>query len=69
MAKKDDQSYRVFNKVNRLAKKFPYGRAFSHGKNGDEISVWCSNDYLGIGHHPKVMQSVRLVIILLLFLS
>ncbi|XP_028398277.1 5-aminolevulinate synthase, erythroid-specific, mitochondrial-like [Dendronephthya gigantea] len=57
--KKQDQSYRVFNKVNRLAKKFPYGQSYSHGKNGDEISVWCSNDYLGIGHHPKVMEAVR----------
>ena len=57
--KKDDQSYRIFNKVNRYAKKFPLAESFSHGKDGDEIEVWCSNDYLGIGHHPEVMQTVR----------
>lgn len=57
--KKNDQSYRVFNKVNRLAKNFPYGESYSHGKEGEEISVWCSNDYLGIGHHPEVLQTVK----------
>ena len=57
--KKKDQSYRIFNKINRLAKDFPLGESYSHGKDGDTISVWCSNDYLGIGHHPAVMQSVR----------
>ncbi|XP_055343778.1 5-aminolevulinate synthase, non-specific, mitochondrial-like isoform X2 [Paramacrobiotus metropolitanus] len=54
--KKNDHSYRIFKKVNRSAQNFPYGREFT----GDEknITVWCSNDYLGMSRHPKVLEAV-----------
>jgi 5-aminolevulinate synthase len=44
--------YRVFTDIERRCGRFP--GAFDHGV-GDEITVWCSNDYLGMGHHPAVL--------------
>ncbi|RAL58506.1 hypothetical protein DID88_004010 [Monilinia fructigena] len=46
--KHKDKSYRYFNNINRLAKEFP--RAHMTNKN-EKVTVWCSNDYLGMG--PK----------------
>lgn len=50
-----DKSYRYFNNINRLAGKFPE----AHTANGEEVTVWCSNDYLGMSRHPKVLNSMR----------
>jgi len=55
--KKMDHSYRIFKKVNRDAKTFPAAREFSWGKK--DITVWCSNDYLGMSAHPKVTKAVH----------
>lgn len=55
--KKDDHSYRVFKKVNRNAATFPHAREHSWGEK--EITVWCSNDYLGMSAHPAVKQAVH----------
>lgn len=57
MKKKRDHSYRVFKKVNRLAEKFP--TAMEYSWEPKPITVWCSNDYLGISRHPAVTNSVR----------
>jgi len=52
--KHDDKSYRYFNNINRLAKEFPR----AHGATAEErVTVWCSNDYLGMGRHPEVLQA------------
>merc|ERR1712004_76323 len=51
-----DHSYRVFKKVSRDAANFPAAREFSWGKK--EITIWCSNDYLGMSAHPKVTGAV-----------
>ncbi|EDO46206.1 predicted protein, partial [Nematostella vectensis] len=56
--KKADDTYRVFKKVNRLAKAFPHAQEFSGAANKD-ISVWCSNDYLGMSRHPEVLKVAR----------
>lgn len=58
--KKADHSYRIFKKVNRLADvdKFPKAFEYSTGKE-KEITVWCSNDYLGMSCHPGVKEAVR----------
>jgi 5-aminolevulinate synthase len=56
LKKKLDHSYRIFKKVNRLADKFPAAREFSWGDR--PITVWCSNDYLGMSAHPKVKAAV-----------
>ncbi|ESN96631.1 hypothetical protein HELRODRAFT_189320, partial [Helobdella robusta] len=55
-AKKKDNSYRIFKKVSRKATEFP--RALEHSEGVKDITVWCSNDYLGMSWHPKVQQAV-----------
>lgn len=62
MKKKKDHSYRVFKKVNRLAGpgQFPHAMEYSWGEK--PVTVWCSNDYLGMSCHPDVKNSVRLVL-------
>ncbi|XP_057323457.1 5-aminolevulinate synthase, non-specific, mitochondrial isoform X1 [Microplitis mediator] len=55
--KKNDHSYRIFKKVNRLAQEFPSAIEYSWGEK--PITVWCSNDYLGMSRHPAVTGSVH----------
>lgn len=57
MKKKKDHSYRIFKKVNRLASSFPSAYEYTWGES--PITVWCSNDYLGMSCHPKVKEAVR----------
>lgn len=59
LKKKKDHSYRVFKKVNRLAKsgEFPTALEYSFGET--PITVWCSNDYLGMSCHPEVKSAVQ----------
>jgi len=54
--KHKDKSYRYFNNINRLAQEFP--RAHMSAKN-ERVTVWCSNDYLGMGRNPKVLQTMH----------
>lgn len=56
MKKKQDHSYRVFKKVLRNAEEFPKAKEYSNGEQ--PITVWCSNDYLGMSRHPEVKAAV-----------
>ncbi|KAJ0068467.1 hypothetical protein NL108_008416, partial [Boleophthalmus pectinirostris] len=57
--KKSDHTYRVFKTVNRLANEFPMANDFSDSlEDKREVSVWCSNDYLGMSRHPRVIQTI-----------
>ncbi|XP_039480798.1 5-aminolevulinate synthase, erythroid-specific, mitochondrial [Drosophila santomea] len=60
MKKKRDHSYRVFKKVNRLAGDglFPHALEYSERRE-KPITVWCSNDYLGMSAHPGVKRAVQ----------
>lgn len=55
--KKNDGSYRYFKKVIRHADAFPKVQELVQNQTKD-ITIWCSNDYLGLGRHPYVQSKV-----------
>ncbi len=49
--------YRNFVTLSKICGKYPLAKAI--GKNNEPVTIWCSNDYLGMSQHPVVREAMH----------
>tara|TARA_Y100001960_G_scaffold320896_1_gene394535 strand:- start:917 stop:2128 length:1212 start_codon:yes stop_codon:yes gene_type:complete len=55
---KKSGEYRIFRNIARISGSFPNAKFRNYLKK-ENIIVWCSNDYLGMGQHPFVLEAIE----------
>lgn len=56
---KDEGRYRIFTEIARHRGDFPNATRYDEHGNTSDVKVWCSNDYLGMAQHPKVVEAIH----------
>lgn len=56
---REEGRYRIFRDIRRKAGQFPRATWFKDDNTQKDITVWCSNDYLGMGQNPCVVEAVK----------
>ncbi|MFB0613061.1 5-aminolevulinate synthase [Aurantiacibacter poecillastricola] len=60
-AVREEGRYRVFTEIERHCGHFPHATRYV-GAATQDVTVWCSNDYLGMGQHPLVIEAMHAVL-------
>ncbi|WP_340149496.1 5-aminolevulinate synthase [uncultured Sneathiella sp.] len=58
-ALKQEKRYRVFTELRRHAGDFPRATRYLEDGTEQDVTIWCSNDYLGMGQHPDVLKAIK----------
>ena len=56
---RDEGRYRIFRDIRRVRGQFPRATWYKDGLAQQDITVWCSNDYLGMGQNECVVEAVK----------
>lgn len=59
---KDEGRYRIFADLQKLVGQFPFAQYTDKLGQEKTITMWCSNDYLGLGQHPKVITAMQIAL-------
>jgi 5-aminolevulinate synthase len=59
---REEGRYRHFAELERIVGAFPKARLHRAGQPPREVTIWCSNDYLGMGQHPVVIEAMQTAI-------